>query len=332
MKSHHYSRHAGPLKQALKESVPHDALRALHVRSAPAHFAVVAHQLALLALCTWALGWGPAWLWAPAAVLQGFTVFNFTVLLHDVVHHAVFARSRPLADRVLGLAYALPSGISASQFTRWHLDHHQELGSRTDDPKRFHLSPKRNARWLKALYMTPALFFIYFRAARRETATYPPALQRTIARERLAAMLLHFGVLGGLTALGFATGDPWLGVRVHAVPVFLVFPIAFTLNRIGQHYWVDPARPELWSTLVRSSPFWNWLFLNSNFHLEHHYYPAVPLYRLRRLHLLLQPFFRDRGMRAHGYGELLWHWLVLNKPPHRNWDAPADVAPTAAQA
>ena len=47
------------------------------------------------------------------------------------------------------------------------------LGRTDDDPKRAHLSPKVNKRWYKLLYCSPALFPIYFRAARRETSTYP---------------------------------------------------------------------------------------------------------------------------------------------------------------
>jgi fatty acid desaturase len=336
VKSHHYSRHSVGLKHELKDALPHDRMKALHERAPARHALVVVRQVLLIAACAFVLasdhGWGgwrwPAW--ALAAVLLGFTIFNFTVLLHEVVHHVVFPRRRERAERLLGWAYALPSGISASQFTRWHLDHHQELGSATDDPKRFHLSPKRNARWYKALYMTPALFFIYFRAAARETATYPAELRARIRAERMASVGFHLSILVGLTALGFAIGDPWLGARIHAAPVFLVFPVAFTLNRLGQHYWIDPAHPEQWSTLVRSSPFWNVLFLNSNFHLEHHYFPGVPLYRLPELHRELRPFFERHGMRAHGYGELVWNWFVLNKPPHAKWDEPALAAPQVA--
>jgi fatty acid desaturase len=316
VKSHHYSQHAGDLKATLKVALPNDVLKDLHDRSAARHLAVLARQLLLLAACTWLLvRGGSPWIWVPACVVQGLTIFNFTVMLHEVVHHLVFARPRPRLERLLAWAYALPSGISATQFTRWHLDHHQELGSLTDDPKRFHLSPKRNARWLKALYMTPALFFIYFRAAAREGRSYPADMQRLIRFERRVTMAFHLGLLGALLLW-----DPGVALRVHALPVFVVFPVAFTLNRIGQHYWVNPADPAQWSTLVRSSWFWNVAFLSSNFHLEHHYFPGVPLYRLSRLHAALQPFFRARGMRAHSYGELLWHWFVLNKPPHADWD------------
>ena len=44
-------------------------------------------------------------------------------------------------------------------------------------------------RWYKLLYCTPALFPIYFRAARREAATYPAPLQRTIAGETIIGEL-----------------------------------------------------------------------------------------------------------------------------------------------
>lgn len=321
MKGHHYNRHAGELKRALKDAVPRDELRRLHERRPWRHWLVLARQYLLLGACGALLMVGaPWWLWIPAAVVQGFTTFNFTVLLHEVVHHVVFPRRRPRAERVLAWLYALPSGISASQFTRWHLDHHAELGSSTDDPKRFHLSPKRNARWYKLLYMTPVLFPIYFRAAKRETATYPEELQSRIRFERRVTVVLHLVVL-----IGLAAWDPGAALRAYVVPVFLVFPVAFTLNRLGQHYWIDPARPANWSTLVKSHPFWNVAFLNSNFHLEHHYFPGVPLYNLARLHRLLAPFYREQGVKAHGYGELLWKWFVANKPPHADWDADGRV-------
>src|SRR5260370_14427124 len=140
---------------------------AFHRKNAARHLLVAARQFAILALATWGLiAISNPLVWVPLALLQGFTVFNFTVLLHEVVHHTIFDRQHPAAERALGWLYAVPSGISASQFTRWHLDHHPELGSDEDDPKRHHLSPTINSRWHKLLSSSPALFPIYFRAAR----------------------------------------------------------------------------------------------------------------------------------------------------------------------
>ena len=221
MKAGHYHRSIGDLKQRLSAAVPHETLKRLHGKDPGRHFAVVLRQ-ALVFAGAFAAGWAVESLWVriPAAIVLGVCVFDGTILLHEVVHRAVFRTDRPLAYRLLGLLYALPSGISPTQFTRWHLDHHAELGSAEDDPKRAHLSPKKNSRWLKLLYATPALFPIYFRAARQETASYPAALRRTIALERLAATGLHLGVAAGIGFLGGWERLVWLW----AVPVFLVFP------------------------------------------------------------------------------------------------------------
>jgi fatty acid desaturase len=312
----YYGQRAASLRAELAAALPPDVLRTLHRRAPARHLAIAVRQFALLGVSSWALiAFANPLVVVPFVLVQGFTVFNFTVLLHEVVHHLVFARRRPRAERLLGLLYATPSGISATQFTRWHLDHHAELGSTDADPKRHRLSPKMNRRWFKLLYATPALFVIYFRAARLESASYPEILQRRIRAERLASMAIH---LAALACLWWAAGAG-AALRAHAAPVFLVFPIAFTLNRLGQHYDVDPGDPAKWSTLVRGHWFWNLAFLNSNYHLEHHYFPGVPFYRLPALQRALLPFYARRRMRWQTYAGLLKGWLVENRAPHTNW-------------
>ena len=322
MKQHYYSQHTTALRDELGEALPVELLRAFHVKSPARHGVVAARQFAILALTTWALiAITNPLIWIPLLFVQGFTVFNFTVLLHEVVHHTIFERRRPGAERALGWLYAVPSGISASQFTRWHLDHHAELGSDEDDPKRHYLSPKRNARWFKALYCTPALFPIYFRAARKESATYPAELQQRIALERRVSILAHLSVLAAIWAF-FGGGA---ALRAYILPVFFVFPIAFTLNRLGQHYDIDPEDPAKWGTLMRGHWFWDFVFLNSNYHLEHHYFSGVPFYRLPELQRALVPFYERHRMRWQNYSGLLYGWFVENRAPHTNWSAREEV-------
>jgi fatty acid desaturase len=323
VKNHHYSQHAAALRAELGAAISREQMRVLHTKSAPRHLLIAVRQFAILGLATWALiRFEHPLIWIPLAVVQGFTIFNFTVLLHEVVHHAVFQRRHTTAERVLGLLYAIPSGISASQFTRWHLDHHAELGSDEDDPKRAHLSPKRNARWYKLLYCTPALFPIYFRAARRESSTYPGELQRRIGFERKLSIVFH---LAALATLWYVFGF-YAALRTSIIPVFFVFPVAFTLNRLGQHYDIDPSDPAKWGTLMRGHPFWDFAFLNSNYHLEHHYFPGVPFYRLPELQQALKPFYARKGMRWRSYGELVYGWLVENRAPHTDWSRPEEPA------
>jgi fatty acid desaturase len=246
------------------------------------------------------------------------------VLLHDAVHHSIFQKRRLGWNRALGLAYAITSGISASQFTRWHLDHHDNLGSSEDDPKRHWLSPKRNARWYKLLYCTFVLIPLYFRAAASESASYPKALRRRIGLERLTTMVVQLSIMAAL----FYFGGAGPALRVQIVPYFVVFPVAFTMNRLGQHYNIDPTNPLKWSTLMKADRFWDFLFIYSNYHLEHHYFPSVPFYNLRKLHLQLRPLYGELGLQPHTYREILWDWFVRNRAPHTNWalaDAPSDL-------
>lgn len=316
MKSHYYSHHAAGLRAELGEAVSREQMRQLHQKSAVRHLVIAARQFALLGLATWGLiRFENPLIWIPLAFVQGFTIFNFTVLLHEVVHSTIFERKRPVAQRILGFLYAIPSGISASQFTKWHLDHHAELGSDEDDPKRAHLSPKVNARWYKLMYCTPALFPIYFRAARRESSTYPGELQSTIGWERKVSLAAHLIALGLLWYFfGF-----YAALRTSIIPVFFVFPIAFTLNRLGQHYDIDPDDPAKWGTLIKGHWFWDFAFLNSNYHAEHHYFPGVPFYRLPALQHALLPYYERKHMRWQTYGGLVYGWIVQNRAPHTDW-------------
>jgi fatty acid desaturase len=329
MKARTYWKSVEAFKQDLRDAVPDDELKRLHRRSGGRHLAYTARQFAIIAGCSYVL-WHFAnpLVWLPFAILQGFTFFNMTTLLHEVVHRSVFEKRRPLAERVLGLLYASTSGISASQFTRWHLDHHDNLGSWEDDPKRHWLSPKRNARWYKLLYCTPLLIPIYFRAAASEARSYPRELRRTILLERMGTVTLQLSVAFALYWFG-----GWGALaRVWAIPYFLVFPVAFTLNRLGQHYDIDPAHPLKWATVMAPSRAWDFLFLYSNYHAEHHYFQNVPFYNLRRLHLRLRPLYARLGLKPHTYRRIAWDWFVLNRAPHTDWDhASAEAKPLAAQ-
>ena len=133
-------------------------------------------------------------------------------------------------NRVLGSLYAFPSGLSRGSSRGGTWTTMPSSATPSTNPKRHHLSPSERAPvCLKALYPTPALFFIYFRAAARETATYPAELRARIRRERLVTIGGQLAILGALIALA----GPWLAFKVYMVPYFLVFPVAFVLNRLG---------------------------------------------------------------------------------------------------
>jgi len=306
-----------PLRGEFRELLDAGRLRELHATSGWRHGVIAVRQFALAAAAGLLIvRYEDRWYaWAPAAVLLGFVVFSFTVLLHEVVHHAVFQKRHGRGNRLLAWLYAAPSGLAPSQFERWHLDHHAELGTEDKDPKRHYLTPKIVRRWFKLLYFTPALFPIYFRAAALEGAHYEPALKARLRRERIVVTALHLAIMA---TIALTCGGMVL-LKLYVVPVFFVFPVAFTINRLGQHYDITPSDPAAWGTIIKTNPVWNFLFLWSNFHMEHHYFPAVPFYNLPALHRELKPILARHPMRVRTYGGLLFDWIVRNKAPHISW-------------
>jgi fatty acid desaturase len=109
-------------------------------------------------------------------------------------------------------------------------------------------------------------------------------------------------------------------LKLYVVPVFFVFPVAFTINRLGQHYDITPGDPAAWGTIIRTNPVWDVLFLWSSYHMEHHYFPGGPFYNLPALHRALRPILDAHPMRVRTYGGLLWDWFVRNKSPHLEWN------------
>ena len=84
----------GDLRARLAAAVPAEELKRLHRRRPLLHFLVLGWQFLLL-FGGGAIAWRASewWIWLPAALVVGFTVFNFTVMLHEVVHELVFGAS-----------------------------------------------------------------------------------------------------------------------------------------------------------------------------------------------------------------------------------------------
>src|ERR1700738_274250 len=106
-----YADHAQQLKQDLAAAISVDELRKLHQKRPWLHGLIAFANFAAVVLAGVAIVRFDRWyLWLPFAFVAGFAVFDFTVLLHEVVHRAVLAESNDRAYRVLGLLYAVPSG------------------------------------------------------------------------------------------------------------------------------------------------------------------------------------------------------------------------------
>ncbi|MCI0412663.1 hypothetical protein L0222_07665 [bacterium] len=79
----YYSQHAVAVKHQIMAALDKDVVKRLHKIEPWKHFLIVGWQYLLLAGATLGLIVNDnPWIWIPLAFIQGFTIFNFTVLLH----------------------------------------------------------------------------------------------------------------------------------------------------------------------------------------------------------------------------------------------------------
>lgn len=249
------------------------------------------------------------------SAFSGLAIFNFLTLLHEALHNLIFKKKNQFLNDFLSILYSLPTTISPTQFTRWHLDHHAQLGSEVEDPKRHQLAPKKNSRLLKILYFTPALFFIYFNAQRKENKKYPENILKKIKKERLFFIFLH--IIFVFLLIYF--GNFYTFLKAYFLPLFIFFPLFFGINRMGQHYARSSEEPIGWTTFIPGSFFWDFLFLKSNYHLEHHLLPMVPFYNLKKLQKLLLNFYEKKKMISYNFLELFYLFIFKNKEIYTIW-------------
>ena len=246
----------------------------------------------------WMLTRPALWLNAAGVLLIAHALIYSAYLIHDCVHHALFATTA--ANDRLGMLMSWINGASLADYQRLkkkHLRHHSDrLDVVTFD---YRAALRRSPRWVRGGVL--ALEWAYVPAVelwiRGMILTAPfswgTAAERTRVLGVLAVRLAFFGALAlisvkavllyGLAYVLFLTVVRFLDAFQHTYEVFA-------------SHSLDAARPDprrdlrfeyenTYSNLL--SKRWRWLnllVLNFPYHNAHHVRPGVPWYRLPALH------------------------------------------------
>ncbi|MEA2605173.1 MAG: hypothetical protein QOF89_6165 [Acidobacteriota bacterium] len=221
---------------------------------------------------------------AAGTVLAALGLNAFVLLLHEGMHHTLL-RSR-VWNRWVSVGLGGCVAISFTAYQVMHEQHHRYLGDPRDPDEYRNYTSSPTLLWALHFVRLTVGCFLYILlipvlAWRRGTA----ADRRHILQEYavLAAAWTAVFVLIPLPVL----------VRAWLLPLVVV-AVMTQLRGFTQHGITDPSDPLLASRSIHPGPLVRFLVLNENYHLEHHLYPEVPSYHLRRLHLLL----RDRLPRS----------------------------------
>ena len=255
--------------------------------------------------------WHPM-LYVFAVAFIGSRQHALLVLMHDGVHYRLL-RNRRLNDWLSEVVLAWPHLVSARQYRKNHFAHHRFLNTAQDpDLKRRAGDPA----WVFP-QAAPNLAKMLFRDA---VGLNAPAMIKLAASVAAADevptwfLALRYGfyaaVLGVVIYLGVFEGF----ILYWIVPMFTWLVLIMRIRSIAEHHAINVDGPQTVYPRTRTTDatLLERIFLapkNVNYHIEHHFFPSVPFYRLPELHAILmsKPGYREGAHVTHTY------WGVLGE-------------------
>ncbi len=253
--------------------------------------------------------WHPA-LYLIAVMWIGSRQHAFGVIAHDAAHYLLF-KNRKLNDFIGEPFLMWPILATLRSYRRQHLAHHAYLNTERDPDY------MRNRPDLldEQTGMLGALLLVMGRGTKQGN------LGKMLIGEKgdgpwIAARFGYYALIAAAIWY-FGFGREFLLYWV--VPLVTWFTFTMRVRTIAEHWALPQVEPLGMSRSLRVGLFEKLFVMphGVNSHLEHHYYPRVPFYRLAKFHrkLLEVPIFRERA--AITGGALSVFWEVLTYPKRR---------------
>jgi fatty acid desaturase len=279
-------------------------LRQFHVRKRLLELALflplwpAGATVTLLSYHTLSSGWLQYGLMALGIVISALALNAYVLLLHEAMHHTLFAR--PRWNRWMGVLVGVPLLISMSAYQVMHLRHHTYLGDPRDPDDYNNYSRRPWLVWTMHFLRLSIGAFLYL-------GLIPVLAWKYGANRDRRRIVQEYVVLGSSYILAILLIPGTVLLLGWWLPVVVV---AYMTNLRGftQHGITEASDPLLASRTMRPHPFIAFLLLNENYHLEHHLFPEVPSYHLSELHGLLWPRL-PRAVSGTSYVGFLWRFL-----------------------
>jgi fatty acid desaturase len=272
------------------------------LRGTLSEWAIIA---ATIAVCS---QYREVWAWAVAIVLIGTRQHALGIMAHEGVHYVV-SRNQRVNDGLSNLLAAYALMYSVQGYRTHHLEHHRWLETPRDPEQtalRLYPSewtfPMRRTRflWLLARDMLGGSLL-----PARQLVKYIWEIPGGSTRQLVNVALYQAAFAG----VAFATGHLLEYIVLWVCPLFSTALMCFRIRTVAEHSALAPNQARFAHDRVDNlatcrttiySPLFKFLFgpHNMAYHIEHHLFPSVPVFQLRRLHEELMRN-EDYAARAH---------------------------------
>lgn len=217
------------------------------------------------------------------AIIGGHGMHLLTFVGHEGMHTNLH-RNKYLSAALAVLCSSLVPFFFIVGFSMTHWKHHRYTGQNIDPDVQIY-SQYRNF-WSRFFRARSGTVRIYLKNAMRMGLGLPwPEDTKLPFSQREMRWITRINIALGLCAVAVYAliwhRSLWLGFTVMLGPYFGLYVFS-AMRAYMEHTGTVPGRYH--DSRSYTSPIYTALFFGSNFHLEHHLYPAVPCYRLPALH------------------------------------------------
>jgi fatty acid desaturase len=239
-------------------------------------------------------------------LLIGLAIHGLANMLHESIHGNMF-RNRRL-DYWAGLLTGLPALLGVTAYRVNHLPHHWYNRTERDPSEIMNLSKNKGVlSVLFYVWLVAGMFLMIVTTPITAQKYAKPREKRLIAAEYLTLA----AVVAGLVLAGLRFSFLRALFEVWGIPLIVAAMIG-NVRGWAEHMLTLPGHPLTQSRTVSSNRLVSLLFVNANYHLEHHLFPGMPWYNLPKLHQLLQDEYKLAGtFKYKSYLRFLWDATLL---------------------
>ena len=245
---------------------------------------------------------------AVSILMIGVALNSCFSLIHEATHGHLSAngfRNRWLAVLLSGLGF-----FSYSAYKVLHIRHHQYLGDKRD--------PDEYSNYVKQRWLIWVLHYVRLLCACLLYLVLIPwfAIKHASRQERLK-IFIEYLIL--IVAYGFII----YFIPLKLLVLFWLCPWILTnfmvnIRGLVQHGLTDHQDPMIASRTLVVHPIVEFFMIYENYHLEHHLFPEIPAYNLRKLRSIIEPRL-SKQVTCYSYLGFLFKFfkasLTLNEKP-----------------